>query len=142
MGRRRRQWPLGTLSHRSGDTAAPAAYRLPTLVGIVAAITILSFFGRWSWLLDLLSFGRQHLLLAALALAIMAWAARRKGWSAAAMAVAACNLIAMAPSAGSGIAPAAAAMPGTPLRVVALNVLNENTHSASVVSFLRSAKPM
>ena len=141
MGRRRRQRPLGTLSHpkRRHDSACCLPH-CRSLIGIVAAITVLSFLGRWSWLLDLLSFGRQHLLLAALALAIMAWAARRKGWSAAAMAVAACNLIAMAPSAGSGIAPAAAAMPGTPLRVVALNVLNENTHSASVVSFLRSTK--
>lgn len=111
---------------------------LPLLIGGVAAITALSFLGRWSWPLDLLSFGRQHLLVAAMLLAILAWAIRRKGWSMAAMVVAAGNLIAMAPSAGSDITSAVAAMPGTPLRVVALNVLNENNHSNSVVSFLRS----
>lgn len=112
---------------------------LALLVGLVAAATLLSCFGRFAWPLDLLSFARQHLFLASILLSVAAIVARCRRWAIVAAAAAAANGLMLLPTIGGGMAPAVAAMPSQALRVVTLNVLVDNHHSRHVVSFLRAS---
>lgn len=112
---------------------------LALLAGLVAAATLLSCFGRFAWPLDLLSFARQHLFLAAIGLAAMAIALRCRRWALVAATAAVANGLMLLPTMGGGMAPAVAAMPSQALRVVTLNVLVDNHRSRQVVNFLRAS---
>ena len=112
---------------------------LKPLIGLVAAATFLSCFGRWAWLLDLLTFARQHLLVAALMLSGIALALRCRRWAAVAVATAVVNVIMLVPAWSPSLGPATAATPSFTLRVVTLNVLLENHRSKAAVKFLRDS---
>ena len=116
-----------------------ASTGLKLLIGLVAAATFLSCFGRWAWLLDLLTFARQHLLVAALMLSGIALALRCRRWAAVAVATAVVNVIMLVPAWSPSLGPATAATPSFTLRVVTLNVLLENHRSKAAVKFLRDS---
>ena len=51
---------------------------LPAIAAVTVMATLLSLFGRYSWLLDLLTFGRQHLAATSVLLLLAALCARRR----------------------------------------------------------------
>jgi endonuclease/exonuclease/phosphatase (EEP) superfamily protein YafD len=112
-----------------------------TILGLVLA-TLLSLppVARQAWLLDLLTFGRQHLLALALVLAAAAFWAGRRRLSLAALACAALNLALMLPPAGASFLTSRAdAAAGIELRVLTLNLLGENYYTKRVVRYLRAS---
>lgn len=99
------------------------------------ALTLLSLGARHAWLLDLLTFARQHLLFAAAALVPAAWLAGSRPGAIAAAAAVAVNLTLLLPPAAAPALPSPTAP--VPLRVLSLNLLNQNYYANRVQRFLR-----
>ena len=109
-------------------------FLIPT-IGLVA-VTLVSFAGRWHWLLDLASHFRWYWLVAAVAW--LALAARRQGRLATA-----CLVLVMIAN-GAALLPywlPAAVIQGEassePLEIVSLNVLAGNPDKAPTLAYLR-----
>ena len=98
----------------------------PVAVGALALTTLLSLFGRHAWLLDLLTFGRQHLAVISVVLVAATAPARRWRLALVALACAAVNGVSMLPAPTASVSPAAAAAAATPVRVLSLNLLASN----------------
>ena len=112
------------------------------LVAVIAGIgvlTLLSCFGRFAWPLDLLSFGRQHLLAASIVATGAAVALRRHRATIPALLLVMANGLMLLPGWERGAAPAMAAVPDVRLRVLTLNVLVDNRHPTQVRCFLRAS---
>ncbi len=109
------------------------------LIVLVLVLTVLSWFGRHSWMLDLLSFARQHLAVLGLAFAAAALLLRSRAWATLALIAALLNAAALVPSGADSVPPAAAAPAGMPLRVLSLNVLTGNDRSKRVLRYLRAS---
>lgn len=124
----------------SGVSAArrTAVGLLAALIVLIVGLTVLSWFGRYGWLLDLLTFARQHLAVAGLALAALATVAQTRVWAAVALVAALLNGAALLPTGGS-LQAAAAVAPGAPLRVLSLNVLTDNHRRKQVLRYLRES---
>lgn len=99
--------------------------------------TVATFLGRVSWLFDITTHFRPHLLAAAVMLVVALVAARRPWWVAplaVAASVHAAVLLRPVP------VPAASG-PGPALRVTEFNLLVDNTHYDEVVDYLRGQRP-
>ncbi len=97
------------------------------------ALSFLALGARHAWLLDLLSFARQHLLVLAVASAALAFLAGARGWALAAAVAAVVNA---APSLQQREA-APSPTEAVPLRVLSFNVMNQNYYANRVERFLR-----
>ena len=112
--------------------ARPFARLLAMMAVLAAALSLLSLLGRYGWLLDLLSFGRQHLAMGALLLAAVAVLARQRWAASLAFAAAILQAWFLIPS------PQAVMLAdGALLRVVSLNLLEENRAAGEVLGLLR-----
>ncbi|MEK0081673.1 endonuclease/exonuclease/phosphatase family protein [Benzoatithermus flavus] len=109
-----------------------------TIIALALA-TLLSLLARHGWLLDLLTFARQHLVVIGLVLAGAALRTKRRRWALAAGALAACNLVLVLAQAGPGALTSRASASGVELRVLTLNLLAENYYTKRVVRYLRAS---
>ena len=105
--------------------------------GAVALITLLSLCGRHAWLLDLLTFGRQHLAVISVLLVAGASYARRWRLALVAVACAVINGVPLLPTQATGVSPAAAAATAAPVRIVSLNLLASNSRRNPTLDSLR-----
>ena len=116
----------------SSKRARPFAGLLAVVAVLAAALSLLSLLGRYGWLLDLLSFGRQHLAVGALLLAVVAVLTRQ--WRTGFLALIAAILQVWFLLPGHlAVMPADSAH----LRAVSLNLLEENRAAGEVLGFLR-----
>lgn len=127
-------WALATDARPAWRRCAGQGILALTLALII--VTILSFGGRWAWLLDLLTFWRPHLLVLALLLAGLAWLGSRRLGVGLALAAATVNLGAMLVPAGHAALPSTAEVR---VKVVTLNVLGDNRPGHSLIDFLRQS---
>jgi endonuclease/exonuclease/phosphatase (EEP) superfamily protein YafD len=123
---------------------AAARRAVPALLGCavmgLAVTTLLSLLGRHGWLLDLLTFARQHLIVIGLALAGAGLLARRRAWATAAAVCAALNLALAVPltQIGPSALATSAAAAGPQVRVLTLNLLADNYRAKRVLRYLRA----
>jgi endonuclease/exonuclease/phosphatase (EEP) superfamily protein YafD len=113
-----------------------------TAAAALALASLLSLFARHGWLLDALTFWRQHFLVAALLLTALALAARQRRLALVGLLCALVNLvpILMTREPGPGpISARAAASSGTQIRALSLNLLGENYHARPVLRLLRES---
>lgn len=131
----------GTLTGRR-DSAGPSLTRV-ILVAVpavaLAAVTLLSFLGRWVWWLDVLAnFRAQYVVaLAILGLIVAMSKWRKTGY--AILGVALVNLVVVLPLyIGS---PAEARIDADTIRVMSFNLLSDNERYSDVIDYIRTVDP-
>jgi endonuclease/exonuclease/phosphatase (EEP) superfamily protein YafD len=124
------------------DTAAAAAVSRPGSLGrgsdlfaaATAAMTCAGFAGGWHWLLDLTSHFRWYWLVAAVVcLGVAAWQRRRLAFSVAVVAL----LANIWPLAAYWLPREQGTDGGSPLQIVSLNLLADNTATDRTLAYLR-----
>src|SRR5215213_8177371 len=111
---------------------------LPAVVAATAVATCLSLFGRHAWLLDLLTFGRQHLAVLSVAVANLALYARRPTVGLIALVCVGVNAAPLLPQSPSmSTATAAAALP---VRILTLNLFASNPRRNPTLESLRESE--
>src|SRR4051812_30866794 len=122
-GRHRVETPQPTVSRA---VRCMARIVLPAMLAATALATVLSLFGRHAWLLDLLTFGRQHMAVLSITLAIWALYARQWPVGLIALVCVAINWAPLVPSQSASMKAAAAAAPVLPVRILTLNLFASN----------------
>lgn len=132
-----------TFSTRATARRRATASLLGGAILVMALATALSLpsLAREAWLLDLLTFARQHLIALGLVLALAALRAGHRRWALASASCAALNLALALPlaQAGPGILTSRAAAAGSEARVLTLNLLAENYYTKRVERYLRAS---
>ena len=112
---------------------------LPAIAAVIAMATFLSLFGRYSWLLDLLTFGRQHLAATSVLLLLAALCARRRRLALIAIACVVVNGTPLLISPNASVGHATAAVPAMPVRIMSLNLFASNPRRNPTLDSLREA---
>src|SRR5680860_1427619 len=105
---------------------------------VLTLVSVASFFGRWSWFLDILANFRVQYAVAGLALAAWLMVGRWHRTAVVAGVGLLINLVVIVPLFFGG---GTTVPPERPLRVMSFNLLSSNEQFADVIAFIRSEDP-
>ena len=105
---------------------------------VLTLVSIASFFGKWSWFLDVLANFRVQYFVVSLALAAWLLVARWHRTAAVAVIGVVVNLAVIVPLLVGG---GSTTPPEKPLRIMSFNLLSSNENFADVIAYIRSEDP-